>query len=42
MNRSKPKAPDTGDRYVIFAASFAIVGGLAALGFLILEAMVYG
>jgi hypothetical protein len=38
---SKPK-PDTDHRYVIFACSFAIVGGLAGMAYLVLEAWVFG
>lgn len=38
----KSPQPDTGARYVIFACYFAIVGGLAAWAYLVLEALVYG
>jgi hypothetical protein len=34
--------PDTGARYVIFACSFAIVGGMAVMAYIVLEALVFG
>jgi hypothetical protein len=38
----KQANPDTGAKYVIFACSFAIVGGMAVMAYIVLEALVFG